>query len=103
MARSKKLKTIINYPYEDIMVVERWYEFVKDHKENRPNDKPLKEKEGWVGYITQWRKMKTSNGEVQVCREVYAKKAQLFTEVAKAKLEGKRVKGRPKRHIRVSE
>lgn len=95
MAKSKKRATHIFYPYPNIMVVERYYEFVDGHDEHRQNDKPLEEKDGWTGYFTTWEKVKTDSGKFEICREVYAKKAKLFSELAT----GKKTKGKPKRHF----
>ena len=81
MAKSKSVETRINYPYPDIMIVERYYELEDGFDAKRPNEKLPKEiKKGWTGYFTTHDTFKANNGHIYVTREVYAKKASKFKE-----------------------
>lgn len=94
MAKSKSVEVRINYPYPDIMVIERYYEIEDGFDANRPVEKlPKGVKKGWVAQFTVRDKFKANNGHIFVAREVYAKKASRFPEPVKTK-------GKCKRHFR---
>lgn len=86
MAKSKSVEVRINYPYPDILVVERYYEFEDGIDANRPAEKLPKEvKKGWTAQFTVRDKFKANNGYVLVIREVYSKNATKFPAKGKCK------------------
>lgn len=84
MAKSKKVDFRINYPYPNVMVVERIYEYEDGVDAKRPQAKlPAGTTKGWTAQCAVPDEIEISGGHIWIVREIYTKRAMRYPDKKK--------------------